>query len=176
MRRQGLRGASIRTRQPYHDNLEQAGSLFRHAASRFLVDPDGAFDTSVLTFRGQELPSTLCSNESLEDGVLSAICDDLLTYVEPQDPSEFESTQCGWANERLIPTFVEFEATRQQCIGWGGADFSRGDHAALHVLFGAALGALTCTACVLLSARHMKRSTFLRFVQLKDDEAMLASS
>ena len=68
MRRQGLRGASFTLRQPYHDNIEQAGSFFRMAAARFLRDPDRAFATSVLTIRGRSpLPT----------------CHDLLEYVTP---------------------------------------------------------------------------------------------
>lgn len=39
MRAQGVRGASIRLDQPYHDNLEQGGSLYRMAADRFLRNP-----------------------------------------------------------------------------------------------------------------------------------------
>ena len=47
------------------------------AASRFLRDPAGAFATSVLAFKGQAMPSSLCEDERLERGVLSATCHDL---------------------------------------------------------------------------------------------------
>ena len=78
---QGVAGASILLEQPYHDTLEQAGSFFRMATDRFLRSPERAFQRSVLSFRGDALPQTLCKDEAVDGGVLSATCRDLADFV-----------------------------------------------------------------------------------------------
>ena len=56
MRKQGVRGAALVVEQPYHDNMEQAGSLYRMAANRFLRDPEHAFDSGVLVMGDTPMP------------------------------------------------------------------------------------------------------------------------
>ena len=74
MRQQGVPGASIKLLEPYHDALEEMGSLYRLLVTRFLNEPTLFASSGILSFRGVSLPNTLCDNERMDAGVLSASC------------------------------------------------------------------------------------------------------
>ena len=178
MRAQGVRGASIRQLQPYHDPLETMGSLYRELVGAFLLDPDEAFAHGVLAFRGAAMPNTLCADERNEHGVVSATCHSLEEYVTPQDPATYDATRCGWRGEQVRPRFIGFEATPLQCVGGGGAHGATTDAStAEHMLLGALLGALACAALGLLLVGYLKWVHRIQlFVRLRDeDEPALGS-
>ena len=176
MRRQGVTGASFKLNQPYHDNVEQGGSFFRMASSRFLADPKGAFRYGVLSLGGQQVPETLCKEEASADGVLSATCDDLLPYVTPQPAGYYDATKCNWKSEEARPTFVRFDAVPAECIarypgssggggGGGGGAPSPDGQTISHLAIGAAIGVLITLCAVVAAGRLCGRS----FVQLFDE-------
>ena len=171
MRSQGVRGAAIKLLQPYHDTLEMTGSLYRHMLRRFLRDPRGAFDhRTLLSFGDAELPSTLCDAEKLSDGVLSATCRSLEEYVTPQPASAYNSTRCGWSEERIRPQFLSFEHLPEQCITAAGASDEGGSAAIRYGMLGAALGAATCCLLGLLVAVYVRCAHPGRWYRVFEDQ------
>lgn len=154
MRAQGVRGASIKQLQPYHDTVEQAGSLTRDLTTRFVRDPAGAFEHGVLAFDGVSLNGTLCKDEVRSGGVLSATCHSLEEYIRPRDPSTFDATKCGWASERVRPRFIGFDRVPPTCARGDTSVPSAGASLRL-VLLHAAFGALACGLLGLLAAAYM---------------------
>ena len=63
MRAQGVPGASIRLMEPYHDTLEQTGSLYRYLVAKFVRAPPSVSAAGVLSFEGKPLSNTLCDAE-----------------------------------------------------------------------------------------------------------------
>ena len=177
MRRQGVTGASFKLNQPYHDNVEQGGSFFRMASSRFLADPQSAFRYGVLSLGGQQVPETLCKEEASADGVLSATCDDLIPYVTPQPAAYYDATKCNWQSEEARPTFVRFDAVPAECIARysgssGGGGGGGGSAAAQHYAMGAVLGALGSLVVFALAAAYARYAhrVGLTFIRLADDD------
>jgi len=117
LRAQALRGASFRTTQPYHDQMELSGSFWRYAVGRFLHAPDAAFSgyRSVLSLGGAALDSSLCTHEAASGGVLSADCDDLASFIEPKPSATYNVTACDWPSEDVRPWFVGFEMAPATC-------------------------------------------------------------
>ena len=98
--------------------MELAGSFWRYAVSHFLREADAAFSsyTSVLSFGGVPMPSSLCHSVAAELGVLSAVCDDLASFVVPQPAAAYNATACDWPRESVRPWFLGFQTTPAACV------------------------------------------------------------
>ncbi|KAL1503781.1 hypothetical protein AB1Y20_012249 [Prymnesium parvum] len=157
LRAQRLPGAAFRMLQPYHDQMELAGSFWRHAVSHFLAAPDAAFSAyhSVLDVDSVPLPSSLCEGQSASQGVLSASCADLASFVQPQPNTRYNATACGWPSEEVRPSFVSFDSMPPSCAV--SAAPPAAVPSAAGVVAGAALLAFCCGVGATLIVMHLIR-------------------
>ena len=169
MRQQGVPGASIKLLEPYHDALEEMGSLYRLLVTRFLNEPTLFASSGILSFRGVSLPNTLCDNERMDAGVLSASCRSLQEYVTPQPHERFNATTCGWASELVRPSFVDMRDSMPPTCA-AAAPSAGGSKLALHLFLGALLGVCICSVIGFIGIKYAQRKHGLQlFVRLKDE-------
>lgn len=98
MRNQGVKGVAIKLKQPYHGNLNLAGSFFRAAVVGFVRNPDtfnlggGAPDLNKEDAKRmtKSILDGLCEDVQDKNGVLSANCKDVLPQIPPVVPSEYD--------------------------------------------------------------------------------------
>ena len=165
-----MKCAAFKLKQPYHDNVEQGGSFYRMATSRFLRDPTNAFSAGVLSIRGEAMPQTLCEEEAYTGGVLSATCHDLNEYVLPMPADHYEATKCNWKSEASRPAFVDFDRVPEQCVARPVAPAGVAPPPpASYLIGGAVIGVALCAALGLSVLAYMRCACGFSFVRLKEE-------